>query len=131
MPEYIERKFVDPTPWMPPLYDVEADAFFMPARTRSDETVEEVQDPNYTATISIAGQEPGPSEFSHGRGLVAPTELADPSLSEELRAVYRTNPADPGDVANFERADREWAGTRQLPQRHIARVREPGTLPDL
>lgn len=131
MPEYIERKFVDPTPWMPPLYDVEADAFFMPARTRSDETVEEVQDPDYTATISIAGQEPGPSEWSHGRGLVAPTELADPSLIEQHLAVMRTNPADPGDVANFERADRDWPGTRKSGEKYIARVREPGTLPDL
>jgi len=41
----------------------------------------------------------GPSEFSHGRGLMVPIDLADPTQSEQLHAVYRTNSADPGDTA--------------------------------
>ena len=38
----------------------------------------------------------GPSEFSHGRGLMVPrSQKPEPELYEQMLARYRTNPADP------------------------------------
>jgi hypothetical protein len=38
----------------------------------------------------------GPTEFSHGRGLMVPrSKKPEPRLYEQMLAVYRTNPADP------------------------------------
>lgn len=47
------------------------------------------------------GVEPGPSEFSWGRGVQAPmSKGAEPSQYEQLRSIYATNPADPESVAD-------------------------------
>jgi len=82
------------------------DAFTRPARTVGAESVEEVSSPGYIAGIARTSGEPGPSEMSWGRGNMAPEELATPSLMDEMQAVRRTNPADPGDIATY-RGDRE------------------------
>lgn len=41
------------------------------------------------------GFEPADSEYSHGRGLMPPANLADPSGAETLRAYYQLDSVDP------------------------------------
>lgn len=41
------------------------------------------------------GTEPHDSEYSHGRGLMPPANLADPSGAETLRAYYQLDSVDP------------------------------------
>lgn len=108
--------------WMPPVMD-ERDAFLQPARTATDESIEVAR--STPTPVTLVNSEPGPSEFSHGRGMVAPPELEEPSALWQLKAEQRTNPADPT-ASPVWREDQEWssAGT------HIALVREPGEMPD-
>lgn len=93
--EYGERQFVDRRPWEPPQYMVDADPFFIAARTYADVAAEEaLATPAGVATPNV---EPGVSEFSYGRGLMAPLSKGHvPTQIEELKAVMRTNPADGG-----------------------------------
>jgi hypothetical protein len=43
-----------------------------------------------------------PTEFSWGQGRMAPPDLADPSPWDQMRAIYRTDPADATSEANYE-----------------------------
>jgi hypothetical protein len=95
-PAFHERKFVDTTGYIPPWQM--ADAFTIEARTYADETIEEVEDPNYVAQIVVGGAEPGESEFSWGRGNQnSLTKGPGPNPLEILKAQQRTNPAEPTD----------------------------------
>lgn len=58
--------------------------------------------------------EPGASEFSHGKGLDPPADIdysgvigvqptEDYDNARNLRALYRTDPADPGSTVELER----------------------------
>lgn len=107
--------------WMPPVADPR-DPFLQPAPTYRDETIRRAAEEQ--STVSRPGVEPGPSEFSHGRGMVAPLGLKPPTDLEVLQEERRTNPADP-EAAPVWTEDQNWSadGTR------IARVREPDEFP--
>lgn len=47
-------------------------------------------------------QEPKDSEYSHGRGLMPPTSLADPSGYEQMRAIYAMDSTDASATPNYE-----------------------------
>jgi len=48
------------------------------------------------------GYEPGGTEFSHGKGLMAPEERGYPPREyEQLHAQFRVDPDDPAAVANY------------------------------
>lgn len=106
MPEYVERKFTDPTPYVPPRYQgLLHDPFFKLTPTHADETIEEAES-GARAAVSAAGREPGESEYSWGRGLMnSPSKGPGPTPLEVLKAQQRTNPADPADVAENHYAD--------------------------
>ena len=94
--DFRERHYVDPGPYLPPW--MQRDAFTRPARTYADETIEEVLDPGYVASISVGGLEPGETEFSWGRGNQnSLTKGPGPNAVEEMKAIMRTNPADSND----------------------------------
>lgn len=91
-PEFGERHWVDTSKWEPSRH-VELDPFFKPARTYADVSIEEAGGP---AGVTTPGLEPGPSEFSWGRGLMVPLDKGPgPTQVEEAAAIRRTNPADP------------------------------------
>lgn len=103
-PAFGERQFVDSTKWMPPLYSHLHDPFFKTARTYSDVATEEAA--ATPSGVAKANVEPGPSEFSHGRGLMVPLALGPgPTPVEEMKAIMRTNPADPTAVHTDRYAD--------------------------
>ncbi len=92
-PEFQERHFVDTSPWTPPVWEPGHDPYFKPARTYADVSIEEAGGP---AGVVTPGLEPGPSEFSHGRGLMVPLELGPgPTQVEEMKAIMRTDSTDP------------------------------------
>lgn len=103
-PAFGERKFIDPGPYLPPLHERGRDPHFKDARTYSDVATEEaLSTPSGVATPNV---EPGASEFSHGRGLMAPlTQGHEPTQIEIMKAIMRTNPADPGAVHTDRYAD--------------------------
>lgn len=106
-PRFQERQFVDTTGYIPPW--MVKDAFTQEARTYADETIEEVQDPNYIAQLVPGGAEPHGSEFSWGRGNQNSLTLGPgPTPLEVLKAQQRTNPADPGDTAEAHYRDPGW-----------------------
>jgi hypothetical protein len=87
------------------------DAFTKAARTYADQSIEEVEDPNYVAQIVVGGAEPGPSEYSWGRGNQNSLTLGPgPNPLEILKAQQRTNPADPTDVHENHWRDTERGG---------------------
>lgn len=91
-PEFHERHFTDTTGHPPPLYM--EDAFTKQARTLADQSIEDAAKPS---TPQRAGTEPGETEFSWGKGLMPPLSKTDgPTQIEEMKAIMRTNPADPG-----------------------------------
>jgi len=101
---------------LPPIQD-ERDPNLRPARTYTDVSIEEA-----AATrnrVTRANVEPGPSEFSHGRGMVAPLDMVDPSPWQVMANERRTNPADPSAVPVWTE-DQEWS----IDGTHIALVRE-------
>jgi len=107
-PAYQERKFVDTTGYIPPW--MVADAFTKPARTYADQTIEEVEDPNYVAAIVPGGVEPGESEFSWGRGNAnSLSKGPGPTQVEIMKATMRTNPADPTDTMEAHLRDPGWS----------------------
>lgn len=94
-PDFAERKFTDHGPWLPPTYMVDDDPYFKEALTYSTVSIEEAA--NTPAGVATPNVEPGGSEFSWGRGLMAPmTKGHVPTQIEEMKAVMRTNSADPG-----------------------------------
>lgn len=107
-PAFHERHYVDPGPYMPPW--MLPDAFTKPARTYSDVTVDEVNDPNYTASVVPGGVTPGESEMSWGLGNQNSLSRGPgPNPLEVLKAQQRTNPADPADTAEQHYTDPGWA----------------------
>lgn len=106
-PAFQERKFVDPTGYIPPWMQV--DAFTQPARTYADITIEEVEAEGYVAAVVKGGLEPGPSEYSWGRGNQNSLSLGPgPNPLEVLKAQQRTNPADPTDTHENHWRDGRW-----------------------
>jgi len=105
-PAFGERQFVDSGAWQPPRYTgLLHDPFFVEARTYADVAAEEAA--NSPAGVATPNVEPGVSEFSWGRGLMAPlTQGHAPTQIEEMKAVMRTNPADGG--ANHLERDADW-----------------------
>jgi hypothetical protein len=94
-PAFGERQFIDPGPYLPPLHERGVDPFFKDARTYSDVATEEAA--ATPSGVAKANVEPGASEFSWGRGLMAPlTQGHEPTQVETMKAIQRTNPADPG-----------------------------------
>lgn len=106
-PEFRERKFVDTTGYIP-LWQM-PDAFTQPARTYADQTIEEVEADDYIASIVAGGLEPGPSEYSWGRGNQNSLTLGPgPNPLEILKAQQRTNSANPTDVHENHWRDTGW-----------------------
>ena len=107
-PDLRQRQWVDSTGYAPPW--MVKDAFTVPARTYADVTIEEVEDPNYVASISVGGVEPGESEFSWGPGNAnSMSKGPGPNPLEVLKAMQRTNPADPSDNHVNHYTDEGWA----------------------
>ena len=107
-PEFQERQFVDTTGYVPPW--MMKDAFTIPARTYADETIEEVLADDDIAQTGPGGIEPGPSEYSWGRGNANSLSLGPgPTQVEQMKAVMRTNPADPADTMEAHLRDPGWA----------------------
>jgi len=86
--------------------DLTDDPYYTPAWTRALESIERAESGIAGRPVRRPGFTPGESEFSWGKGRMAPPDLADPSLWDQMRAVYRTDPADPAAVANY---DGEWS----------------------
>jgi hypothetical protein len=106
-PEFQERHFVDPGPWQLPW--PQPDAFTKPAPTYADATIEEVQAPGYVSGVSTPGQTPRESEFSWGLGNQnSLSKGPGPNSLEVLKAIQRTNPADPKDTAEAHYRDAGW-----------------------
>jgi predicted dienelactone hydrolase len=106
-PAFQERQFVDPGPYVPPW--MVKDAFTKHARTYADQTIEEVEDPDYIAAVSVGGLTPHESEFSWGLGNQnSLTKGPGPTPLEILKAQQRTNPADPGDTHEAHYRDAGW-----------------------
>lgn len=107
-PAFQERQFVDSTGYVPPW--MVKDAFTQGPRTYADVTIEEVEDPNYVAAIVPGGVEPGPSEYSWGRGNAnSLSKGPGPTQVEQMKAVMRTNPADPTDTMEAHLRDPGWS----------------------
>lgn len=107
-PEYQERHFVDTTGYVPPW--MQKDAFTKPARTYADVTIEEVNAPDYIASVNLPGQPAGETEFSWGLGNAnSLSKGPGPNPLEILKATQRTNPADPTDTYEAHLTDPGWA----------------------
>jgi hypothetical protein len=108
--------------YLPPVPD-ERDPYLRPAFTQADQSVEELDG---RRTVSAPGREPGPSEFSHGRGLRPPTSLRSPSLIDQHHAIMRTNPADPTATVDYEggRTTYTHVDGEMIEGEYIPRVRE-------
>lgn len=102
-PRFAERKFTDTPGRPPPLFEgLLHDPYFKYARTHADDTIAEAES-DATAPVSVAGVEPEESEFSYGKGLMAPISRGhEPTQIEQLKAVQRTNPANPASVASYD-----------------------------
>ena len=106
--DFQERKFVDTTGYIPPWMQV--DAFTKPARTYADETIEEVEDPDYVAQLAVGGATPHESEFSWGLGNAnSLSKGPGPTALEQMKAIMRTNPADPADTMEAHLRDPGWS----------------------
>lgn len=106
-PAFKERQFIDTTGYVPPW--MQTDAFTIPARTYADQTIEEVEADDYVAQVVAGGATPHESEFSWGLGNQnSLTRGPGPNPLEMLKAQQRTNPADPGDVAENHYRDPGW-----------------------
>jgi len=96
-PAFGERQFVDSKPWMPPRYQPATetgDPFWKDPRTFADVAREEAE--ATPSGVFRSNAEPGVSEYTWGRGLMAPLALGpDPTAVETMKAIQRTNPADP------------------------------------
>ena len=102
-PRFGERRFRDSDSWEPSR--LQPDSFLRPAATVADISIAEAER-GLGGSISAAGVEPGPSEFSYGRGQMSPISLGPgPTQIEQLKAVQRTDPSDPGAVAEDRYAD--------------------------
>jgi hypothetical protein len=107
-PAFQERHFVDYGPYRPAW--MQADAFTKPARTYADETIEEVLAEDYIAQLVPGGAHPGESEFSWGPGNAnSMSKGPGPTDLEVMKAIQRTNPADPNDNHVDHFTDEGWA----------------------
>lgn len=87
--------------------DLTADPYYVPAWTKSAESIYKQEILGTSRPIRRPGLEPRESEFSWGRGRMAPLDKADPSQWDQVRAVYRTDPADPTSTVNYDGEVRE------------------------
>jgi len=107
-PTFQERQWVDSHGYSRPIWM--KDAYTVPARTYADETIEEVLDPDYVAAINVPGAVPGETEMSWGAGNAnSLSKGPGPNPLEIMKAVQRTNPADPTDTYEAHLADEGWA----------------------
>ncbi len=84
------------------------DPYFVPAHSRMHDSVRDsLLGVGAGRVVRNAFSEPGRSEFSFGRGQMAPLELADPSQADVMHAVYRTDPADPAAEVDYSTEIRE------------------------
>ncbi len=90
------------------------DPYYVPAWTKALESVRDSLLGGTSAAVRNVEAPAGPSEFSFGKGGMAPLSLADPSLAQQLQAVYRTDPADP-----------------EAPLDYSDRVGEPDSFPSI